>query len=171
MLQSADVFYYESPIGLLQIKIVNNKIQQLSKISKKPKKSVNKVYKFSFIKNKNNKKFTNSMLIPNIKLSLDSYFSNAGSLASLPVDLKGTVFQKRVWNYLRKIPLGSSQTYSDVAKGIKNNKAVRAVGSACGKNPVLLLVPCHRVVAKEGLGGFAVGLRVKTYLLEHENGT
>ena len=83
--------------------------------------------------------------------------------------LTGTKFQQSVWKMLLKIPVGKVLTYADVARRIKNPKAVRAVGTACGANPIPLLVPCHRVIASNGgLGGFGGGLKLKQSLLQAE---
>jgi O-6-methylguanine DNA methyltransferase len=80
----------------------------------------------------------------------------------------GTDFQKSVWRALKKIPRGQTRTYSEIAAAIGNPKAVRAVGSACGANPLPVFIPCHRVVAKNGLGGFGSGLPWKVLLLKME---
>jgi O-6-methylguanine DNA methyltransferase len=89
--------------------------------------------------------------------------------ASLPVDLRGTDFQVRVWQALRRIPRGETRTYREVARAIGAPRAVRAVGSACAANPVALAVPCHRVLRADGaLGGYAWGLGRKQRLLEIE---
>lgn len=80
----------------------------------------------------------------------------------------GTTFQKAIWNELKKIPRGQTRTYGEVAAAIGKPKAVRAVGSACGANPLPLFIPCHRVVAKNDLGGFGSGLPWKKLLLEME---
>lgn len=87
-----------------------------------------------------------------------------------PLDLtSGTEFQQRVWSALQNIPTGKTRTYSQVAIAIRKPRAVRAVGSACGANPVAVLVPCHRVVAKDGgLGGFSSDLKWKHRLLSRE---
>jgi methylated-DNA-[protein]-cysteine S-methyltransferase len=86
-----------------------------------------------------------------------------------PLDLDGTEFQRAVWNALREIPAGQTMSYSDVARRIGRPAAVRAVGGACGANPIPLLIPCHRVLAKgEMLGGFSGGLEWKKRLLQAE---
>ncbi len=86
-----------------------------------------------------------------------------------PLDLSsGTTFQQRVWQALRRIPLGHTSTYAQVARAVGSPRAVRAVGGACGANPVPVLIPCHRVVASHGLGGFSGGLAWKRLLLERE---
>ena len=80
----------------------------------------------------------------------------------------GTDFQKSVWRELKKIPRGQTRTYGEIASAIGKPKAVRAVGSACGANPLPVFIPCHRVVAKTGLGGFGSGLPWKILLLKTE---
>ncbi len=89
--------------------------------------------------------------------------------SQLPIDLAGTAFQMRVWDVLRKVPIGETLTYSQVADRIGSPSAVRAVGSACAANPVALVVPCHRIVRRDGtLGGYRWGLEVKDALLDVE---
>jgi O-6-methylguanine DNA methyltransferase len=86
-----------------------------------------------------------------------------------PLDLAGTEFQKSVWNALRKISIGNTKSYGEIAEAIGKPKAVRAVGGACGANPVPVLVPCHRVLAaNKKLGGFSGGLDWKCSLLKRE---
>ena len=86
-----------------------------------------------------------------------------------PLDLAGTEFQKSVWNALRKISIGRTKSYGEIAQAIGKPKAVRAVGGACGANPVPVLVPCHRVLAaNKKLGGFSGGLDWKRRLLARE---
>ncbi|MCC7300965.1 MAG: methylated-DNA--[protein]-cysteine S-methyltransferase [Verrucomicrobia bacterium] len=82
--------------------------------------------------------------------------------------LAGTGFQQDVWTALRKIPRGQTRTYGEISAAIGKPKAVRAVGTACGANPLPVFIPCHRVVAKNGLGGFGSGLPWKTLLLKME---
>jgi methylated-DNA-[protein]-cysteine S-methyltransferase len=88
----------------------------------------------------------------------------------LSLDLRGTAFQRRVYDALLRIPYGETRTYGEIAREIGAARAVRAVGSANGANPLPLVVPCHRVVASGGrLGGFGGGLRLKRWLLAHEH--
>jgi len=95
--------------------------------------------------------------------------SGAPAGAGLPLDVQGTAFQWRVWKELQRIPFGTTRSYAEIARAIGRPSAVRAVGTACGRNRVALLVPCHRVVrADGGLGGFRWGLERKKKLLEHE---
>jgi len=92
-----------------------------------------------------------------------------GQAVKLPLDVRGTDFQLKVWRALASIPLGSTRTYSEVAAMIGEPRAVRAVANACGSNPVPLIVPCHRVVRKDGtLGGYRLGVSRKRALLETE---
>lgn len=91
-----------------------------------------------------------------------------GALDPVPVDLGGTPFQRDVWSELRSIPAGTTITYSELARRVGRPNAVRAVGAANGANPVSLFVPCHRVVGKDGLRGYAGGLTRKEWLLAHE---
>lgn len=100
---------------------------------------------------------------------LKEYFDGKRKNFDLPLDVAGTSFQKSVWRELRKIPYGKTCSYRDIASRIKNPKAVRAVGNASGKNPVSIIVPCHRVIAADGsLGGYSSGLEMKRKLLELE---
>jgi len=104
---------------------------------------------------------------------LDEYFRGERREFTLPLEVEGTPFQKRVWEELKRIPYGETVSYRDVASRIRNAKAFRAVGTANGKNPISIIVPCHRVIAADGsLGGYGGGLSVKTKLLAIErNGT
>jgi O-6-methylguanine DNA methyltransferase len=81
---------------------------------------------------------------------------------------EGTEFQQAVWREMKKIPRGQTRTYSEIAAAIGRPNAVRAVGTACGANPLPVFIPCHRVVARNGLGGFGSGLPWKVLLLRME---
>ncbi len=119
---------------------------------------------------------------PNVRFEADSrvdkiasrvlaYFSgDRRALENLPIDVTGTPFQKTVWATLREIPMGTTISYRELARRIGNAAASRAVGGANSKNPVALVVPCHRVIAADGtLGGYAGGLWRKSWLLQHES--
>ena len=107
-----------------------------------------------------------------IDKSLEMYFNNKIDAFDIPVAfLKGTPFQKQVWNELLRIPYGESRSYQDIANLIQNPKAVRAVGQACKKNPIGIVVPCHRVIGKDGsLTGYSGKnyTHIKKILLDHE---
>lgn len=97
---------------------------------------------------------------------LNAYFAGQLKQFSVNLDCIGTEFQKKVWNALTTIPFGETRSYGQIAVQIGNPKAVRAVGAANGKNPISIIVPCHRVIGANGkLTGFAGGLEVKAYLL------
>ncbi|MBK5395634.1 methylated-DNA--[protein]-cysteine S-methyltransferase [Pseudomonas sp. TH39(2020)] len=91
------------------------------------------------------------------------------STLDLPLDLTGSVFQRRVWNALRQIPLGETASYLDIARQLGQPTAFRAVANACGANPLAVIVPCHRVLRQDGsLGGYRWGLERKRQLLDRE---
>ena len=95
----------------------------------------------------------------------------AGRLAAsdVPLDMRGTPFQKRVWQELARVPWGQTYSFSELARKVGKPKAVRAVASACARNPVTFVVPCHRIVSKGGgLGGYYWGLEMKQRLLDRE---
>jgi methylated-DNA-[protein]-cysteine S-methyltransferase len=100
---------------------------------------------------------------------LDEYFDGTRRTFSVPLCLAGTPFQRRVWDVLRGIPYGETFSYQDVARAVGNERALRAVGGANNRNPVGILVPCHRVIGKDGrLVGYGGGLWRKEWLLAHE---
>lgn len=100
---------------------------------------------------------------------LNEYFAGKRMKFDLPVAFTGTPFQQQVWKELQKIPYGATRSYQDIAVAIGNPKAVRAIGQANHRNPIMIVVPCHRVINKNGsLGGFGCGLEVKKYLLDLE---
>ncbi len=106
-----------------------------------------------------------------VKDQIQRYFDSAHSPFNIKFVLQGTAFQQRVWQALLAIPVGQTKTYGDVAKQL--NSSARAVGNACRVNPIPLVVPCHRVVAKNGIGGFSGEtdgscIRRKRWLLQHE---
>jgi methylated-DNA-[protein]-cysteine S-methyltransferase len=101
---------------------------------------------------------------------LAEYFAGERDAFDLPLGAEGTSFQREVWGALQKIPFGETRSYEDIARQIGRPKAVRAVGAANGKNPLAVVVPCHRVIGKSGeLTGYAGGLSRKRWLLKHEN--
>ena len=100
---------------------------------------------------------------------LNEYFSGRRKEFALTLDVDGTPFQRRVWNALRTIPFGETRSYGEIATQIGNPAAMRAVGAANGRNPVSIVVPCHRVIGSTGkLTGFGGGLEAKAQLLELE---
>jgi methylated-DNA-[protein]-cysteine S-methyltransferase len=101
---------------------------------------------------------------------LNDYFAGNRTRFSVPLDLLGTEFQRKVWEALLTIPFGETRSYRQIAGQIGRPTAVRAVGAANGRNPISIIVPCHRVIGSDGaLTGFAGGLEVKAYLLGLES--
>jgi methylated-DNA-[protein]-cysteine S-methyltransferase len=101
---------------------------------------------------------------------LNDYFSRRRKVFDIPVETIGTPFQQKVWEALRKIPYGTTCSYKDIALKIGHPNAVRAVGTAIGRNPISIMIPCHRVIASDGsLAGFAGGLDRKKMLLDIES--
>ena len=101
-------------------------------------------------------------------IQLKAYFAGQLMEFNLPACLDGTPFQQSVWRAMTKIGYGQTASYSDLAKEIGKPKALRAVAAACGANPIGVIIPCHRVVAKNGIGGYTGGLEKKKFLLALE---
>lgn len=144
--------YYKSPIGNIKIEEKENHITALD-----------------FIPEKGEEK--SSEVIEICKKQLEEYFAGQRRTFDLELKfLKGTEFQIKVWNTLRDIPYGTTVTYKWIAEKIGNAKAVRAVGGANNKNPIAILVPCHRVIGSKGkMVGYAGGIEKKEYLLNIES--
>lgn len=143
--------FYPSPIGILKIESNELGIQTITKCETTDMDNSNALCEMA-------------------KNQLDEYFRGSRQNFDLPIDPKGTDFEKKVWNSLLKIPYGETTNYGKIAKKISTSKAVRAVGKANGKNPIPIVIPCHRVIGKDrNLIGFALGIEVKRFLLHHEN--
>ena len=146
---------YKTKIGSILIKEENEKIVQI-KIIKEEKETLAKKQETALIKE--------------AYLQIQEYLEQKRRKFTLPLLLKGTNFQMKVWQALRTIPYGETRSYEEIAKQIGNSKAARAVGMANHNNPILIVVPCHRVIGKNNkLVGFGAGLEVKQALLEIEN--
>ncbi len=143
--------YLETPIGLLEIEEQSFKITKITLVTRR-EKPVGK-----------------TLLLEKCKKELTEYFLGVRKDFDMEIELIGTEFQKQVWRELLKIPYGKTVSYSEIALAIQNPKAVRAVGGAIHHNPLLIIVPCHRVIGKNGsLTGFACGIEVKEKLLQLE---
>lgn len=100
---------------------------------------------------------------------IEAYFAGKLTRFSSPLHVQGPSFDMQVWQALQRIPLGETRSYEDIAQAIGNPRACRAVGGANGRNPIPLLIPCHRVIRKDGgLGGFSSGTEIKHWLLQFE---
>ena len=110
-------------------------------------------------------------MLHQVKQQLEQYFAGERQQFDLPLDFQGTAFQQQVWQALLEIPYGETRSYKQIAFQLGNEKAVRAVGAANGKNPISIIAPCHRVIGSGGaLVGFAGGLDKKQILLSLEQG-
>ena len=118
---------------------------------------------FSFSKNE---EYTPLLL--KAKTEVEEYLRGERKEFDLPLSPKGTPFQEKVWRELLKIKYGERVSYGEIGERI-GSKAYRAIGNACGKNPIPLIIPCHRVVGKNNLGGFSLGIELKKKLLDIEN--
>lgn len=150
--------YYDSPLGKIKIEEKDNYIVGISFVSDN-----------DIISEEINTERENS-IITRCKIQLDEYFNGYRRDFDLEIKfLKGTDFQKNVWNELRKIPYGETISYKELAGRIGNPKACRAVGGANNKNPIGIIVPCHRVIGANGkMIGYAEGVDKKEFLLKLE---
>ena len=149
------LYVIASEEGLVYIGTPNAPFDEVEKWAQKPFKG----YRFEENKEK---------LKPYVK-QLTAYFNRELTEFDLPIHVKGTSFQLAVWEALKELPYGTTTTYSAIAERIGKPKAVRAVGSAIGANPILAIIPCHRVIGKNGkLTGFRSGLTMKEFLLDIE---
>ena len=172
-----ELFFIDTKIGVLTGLIKENKLYSLSgytTILANPKGmtlkglDIKHTYLFDSKKKDFFKKNTPSPLVKKIKKQLHLFFKGELQNFNIPLYMRGTSFQQKTWHALQKIPYGQTKTYSEIAKQIKKPKSYRAVGSCCAKNPFLIVIPCHRVLSKQGLGGFALSLKVKNQLLNLE---
>lgn len=147
---------FSSPIGWIGVLIEQDQITRLSLLETRPETSG----------------APRSDLVAEVESQLEAYFTKAANCqCNLPLNPPGTPFQKKVWEQLQSIPPGKTCTYGQLAKRLQTSP--RAVGGACRQNPIPLLIPCHRVVAVNGDGGFAGHrhgrwLEIKRWLLRHE---
>lgn len=164
-------------LGKIELLEENGKLTGINLLEILPKTNKNSTYQnlnnhslLEKIKIKYNKTKNLSPLLQETIKQLQEYFDGNRKEFDIPIKLKGTDFQIKVWQELQKIPYGQTISYSELAKRINCPKAVRAVGGACGKNPILIIVPCHRVLGKNGnLTGFSGGIDYKEKLLILEN--
>ncbi len=148
-----NTYYYYSPVGVLEYRTKDDGLISLD------------IAQCKNFKNDKETEFSKS-----VKIQLDEYFSHNRKEFDLKLNPFGTDFQKKVWLQLLKIPYGKTATYGQIAKNLGNSKAFRAVGSACNKNPLLIIIPCHRIISQNNkLTGYRAGLNIKKYLLDFEH--
>ncbi|MDG6895850.1 methylated-DNA--[protein]-cysteine S-methyltransferase [Volucribacter amazonae] len=150
--------YYSSPVGNLLMLAQHNQLTNLD---------------FQLEQSQPNPKWQENTQLPvfiQVQQRLDHYFAGEKvNFHDLPLAPQGTPFQQQVWHVLKHIPYGKTISYAEIANKIHNPKAIRAVGGAVGSNPISILIPCHRVLGKNGtLTGFGGGLPVKRQLLALE---
>jgi O-6-methylguanine DNA methyltransferase len=146
--------YYPSPAGWLKIEATGTHLRALSFCEEAPPEPQPPV---------------ESPVLKKCTGQLDEYFAGTRTAFSLPLELIGTDFQVRVWKELLNIPFGETVSYTELSQRIGDEKAIRAVGTACGKNRISVIVPCHRVIGADGkMVGYAGGLHRKEWLLRHE---
>lgn len=145
-------YYYESPIGILEIIEFEGKIREVD------------FYQGEF----HNAEKCSSALLKAVN-ELDEYFNGERKVFTCELFIEGTEFQKKVWNALMNVPYGETSSYKDIAIEAGNEKACRAVGNSNNKNKLPIFIPCHRIIGSNGkLTGYAGGLWRKEWLLEHE---
>ncbi len=146
--------YYKTPIGLLCAKTNGGRLTGLSLTDTPILPSC-----------------ADTPLFENLQQALDAYFAGCrNAFDAIPLQIQGSTFEAAVWEALRTIPFGETRTYGEVAAMIGTPGAARAVGGACHRNPLLLVVPCHRVIGRGGsLTGFGAGMENKILLLQHEH--
>lgn len=138
-----------TPIGDFFIGIENNHIVSFSKILPKGIKK-------------------ETTLTKEVKQQISSYFDGKLQHFNLPISLQGSDFQKIVWTHIKTIKYGNLQSYKEIAHSINHPFSYRAIGNACNKNPLYIIIPCHRVVSSRNIGGYALGLQNKKFLLKLE---
>jgi methylated-DNA-[protein]-cysteine S-methyltransferase len=145
------IVYYKSPVGELAIESEDEQIVSTEFLRTSRQEEVS------------------TPVIRQCVLELEEYFHAGRKFFNVPLLIRGTEFQKKVWTALLDIPFGQTRTYSDIANCVGDLKSVRAVGLANGQNPFPVIVPCHRVIGKDGsLVGYGGGLDKKQWLLQHE---
>lgn len=154
--------YYKSPLGNMLIVEEDNAITNLSL---QIQQSENLEASFSLAPMTHN----STDLLETAKSQLTEYFQGTRRIFDLPLNPSGTPFQKKVWQALCQIPYGETRSYKEIALQIDHPKGFRAVGMANNRNPIMLIIPCHRVIGSDGaLVGYALGLDIKKWLLDHE---
>jgi methylated-DNA-[protein]-cysteine S-methyltransferase len=157
-LKMTETFYtfdYDSPVGILEISGTAEAIYELNFTDKK--------------QIENTLDDHHPDIFHECRSQLDEYFKGQRNNFSIRYVLEGTDFQKNVWNALTEIPYGKTGSYRDIAVAVNSEKAVRAVGSANGKNKISIIIPCHRIIGSNGkLTGYGGGLWRKEWLLKHE---
>ncbi len=166
-----DVLVFETPIGVLMAGSGTHGVRLLMHLGdSRPSEAEQRILVKGACPAFEARFDSHSLLLDEVRTRILSYLKEAAPLPYFALDLRdGTPFQQKVWEALIRIPMGETRSYHEIAEQIGRPRSSRAVGQACARNPILLLVPCHRVTAEGGrLGGFSCGLHVKEALLALE---
>lgn len=147
-----DKYYYKAPFGILEIIATNDAIVKI-------------------MHNKNHQDQSGAITNPILQQAitqLNYYFSGKSCKFKVRINPQGTNYQKNIWDNLLKIPAGKTKSYKHLAQMAGNINGSRAAGGACNKNPISIIIPCHRIVGIKGITGYAGGLDRKKWLLDHE---
>lgn len=152
-METIQATFYKTPIGTAKIEGTLEGISAITVLDEEIESSVNI-----------------PVCLKNCVTQLDEYFQGNRTAFNLKLNPQGTEFQQKVWNALLKVPFGKIRTYLEQTKTIGDVKAIRAVASANGKNPIWIVIPCHRIIGSDGsLTGYASGIWRKKWLLNHES--
>ena len=168
---SLTVTNYESPIGSIEIHATDAAISKVEFAGEQAEASDEESGERSSPRASSPMPPAAHPLLDEVHRQLNAYFAGDLHCFDLPLDLEGTPFQQQVWQQLLSVGYGQTASYQDIAHAIDNPKAVRAVGAANGRNPVSIIVPCHRIIGSGGrpkLTGYGGGLWRKEWLLRHE---
>jgi len=146
------IAFFDSPVGPLKLVAENNALISLE-----------------FLQEFAGTPSRPDLFLEQVMTQLDEYFRHKRQTFEIALAPRGTPFQTKVWHALLEIPYGQTASYKDIARAIGHPRAFRAVGLANGRNPIPIIIPCHRVIRTNGeLGGFSSGLHIKRWLLKHE---
>ncbi len=168
---SLAVMHYDSPIGPIEIHGTDTAVSRIEYIGEQGRESEEDRGERGGSRSSSSLQAGAPPLLEEAQRQLDAYFAGELRCFDLPLDLEGTPFQRQVWQQLLSVAYGQTASYQEIAVAIDNPKAVRAVGAANGRNPVAIIVPCHRIIGSGGrakLTGYGGGLWRKEWLLRHE---
>ncbi|MCC7406186.1 MAG: methylated-DNA--[protein]-cysteine S-methyltransferase [Bdellovibrionales bacterium] len=149
-----EISYLKTPVGWLKLTVIDHCVAGIERAATGRKGSSR----------------SPSRVMNDLRTQLTEYFAGERKAFNLPLKPTGTAFQWRVWNRMARIPFGQTMSYGDLAAAVGTPGGARAIGSVCGRNPWLILIPCHRVLAAHGkIGGFSGGVRLKRRILALEN--
>jgi len=153
MISPVLIGHLQTPLGFVRIEVANDRVKKIYFVDELEKKA----------------NIDTNDILKNAMIQLQEYFLGKRKKFDIPFAVEGTDFQKKVWDIVSQIPYGGQITYTEIAKELNNPQAVQAIDLVNGQNPVLILIPCHRVIRKDGnLVGYAGGIHRKEWLLSKE---